>query len=795
MSFDEGHESSSALGFEGGQDQIQQIYEDSRSPSSGIGSPTPRGTQINGYAQTAFNSNGSLHPTDTMSSYFAEREPINNAVASAFHTTASDMSPDLIKLITQNVIQQLQAHKTGATPFSQPVQPPTSAPADRPTSPPSIQTSPNLGRATVYTPPSPHSSGERPMEPRNMPMSSSTSGLNTHGYNTARRRDLSPFSHTSNDEAPSSDAEQRANRSVPRKRSSVGSDETVIEKHWGRLFDEHGQATEKLAHFLQGIAVHLIEQYEPRNSLVVTPEKMQKYYDTTSLEKLPELYPWRHIFDDKSSYISRFMREIEVQHHLVQSSPDARPDIPGLTPLGFATWMTLLIRAHPNQESERLAKTLRIMAINHPERKTERFPAAISRRLFPNEGDESIAIRLTSLMAKHCHVQINPRHDSLTSTMGHENLSQPPVKSPTSPRKSEAPPPPTVEDVIDESERHESATKRSSFISTADSTSSRLRETVSNPDSEPTKAPSVTSIEDEGPEPYNTQTPLERQRKPYVAQPGGGKNYDVTSSGDETPKASVLSTSDMKRTRSGSSSHRSRPPAPIAIHQRGSMQAPQQDGADLTRARTSVPTSEPFEQTTVHRSRSNSMYGPPPKLGRSRSNSTYTNPAGGRYHAKRSPSLSKSGFEPFVQRGNGSEAPYSNYSSSNNTSYPINPGSQVQPQAQQQPAPERHESNARRQPYDPRNDPRYDPRNEPRNEPRGDPRGDPRNDYRSERSYDPGVRGSRQRHQSVAAVEGTRYSEENYRDRQAYPGISPNSGDATGVSHQYPPNAYRDGGR
>ena len=43
-------------------------------------------------------------------------------------------------------------------------------------------------------------------------------------------------------------------------------------------------------------------------------------------------------------------RNLRCQHHLIQERDDQRPNISGLTPVGFERWVTLLIRAYPEEE-------------------------------------------------------------------------------------------------------------------------------------------------------------------------------------------------------------------------------------------------------------------------------------------------------------------------------------------------------------------------------------------------------------------------------------------------------------
>lgn len=115
------------------------------------------------------------------------------------------------------------------------------------------------------------------------------------------------------------------------------------------------------------------------------------------------------VFDDEHSSISRMYRDLECQHHLVQEHFDERPDIPGLTPVGFQRWMTLLIQAHPNEEFERLQKAVLAMPINNPDDKKERFPKELSRRLFPGSGDGQVCERIEKAITLHANVDLQKR--------------------------------------------------------------------------------------------------------------------------------------------------------------------------------------------------------------------------------------------------------------------------------------------------------------------------------------------------------------------------------------------------
>lgn len=83
---------------------------------------------------------------------------------------------------------------------------------------------------------------------------------------------------------------------------------TTLEKIWGKLFEDD-KPTARLGQFLRGIAMHLvnyyphlwrdraianymqIEDYPPGNTLVIVPQKLQKFYRDTDVS--PDAYPWQ----------------------------------------------------------------------------------------------------------------------------------------------------------------------------------------------------------------------------------------------------------------------------------------------------------------------------------------------------------------------------------------------------------------------------------------------------------------------------------------------------------------------
>ncbi|KIW94876.1 uncharacterized protein Z519_04854 [Cladophialophora bantiana CBS 173.52] len=449
------------------------------------------------------------------SRYHQARQPINDAVTSAFNTADATsyggFSPELLQQITSqitaNVLQQLKTANLYPPPHQPP---PVGSQMDTSSS---AAGSPPLDRATVYTPPTPHrcseDAGVSQASPQFPPPSSQSSSFRAPSPGVERRA-VSPLSQTGHV------SENEANQTRPRGPGRVATreDATILERVWGQLFTEQGEATPRLGQFLRGIATYLIEDYEPKHSLVITPTKMQRYYEDTRLAN--EFYPWNIIFDDRTSSISRMFREIECQHHLVQEKLNERPDTPGLTPQGFETWATLLLKAHPDQEYERLAKTALEMPISNPDEKKERFPKELSRRLFPKHGDTEIAYKLQKAMSTHCNVSFASRHSSMADSTSRTSTSTSTatVVAEDSSTKTNLKPP------TDKPEHNSNNVQPSPVLSQA--SLERQRQPYGGTHSDGVNG----DVTDEGDEGTTVSQPIERERKPYVAAPGGGKNYD-----------------------------------------------------------------------------------------------------------------------------------------------------------------------------------------------------------------------------------------------------------------------------
>ncbi|KAK4902523.1 hypothetical protein LTR27_000460 [Elasticomyces elasticus] len=261
---------------------------------------------------------------------------------------------------------------------------------------------------------------------------------------------------------------------------------TTVEKIWGVLFD-NGNPTVRLSQFLRGLAIHLIEDYEPKSTLVVTPPKMLRFFQEVKLGN--ELYPWETIFGGKMSHanLSIMYRKLGCQHHIVQYQSHEIPSVPGLTPQGFEWFVTTLILAHPDMEFERLSRALTEMPISNADNKSERFPKELSRRLLPSQGSWQAEQKIIGSLAHEPLVQVQLR--------GAVNGMPPPPASA----------PPTQQQQQQQQQIPSLFPERERMPYTSQATPAFVED-------EDLIAPAIAM-------------PIERERKPYTAREGRGKNY------------------------------------------------------------------------------------------------------------------------------------------------------------------------------------------------------------------------------------------------------------------------------
>ncbi|KAI0011685.1 hypothetical protein F4779DRAFT_571678 [Xylariaceae sp. FL0662B] len=160
---------------------------------------------------------------------------------------------------------------------------------------------------------------------------------------------------------------------------------------WGVLFDENGYATRRVGQVLQVLARHIVDEFVPRNSLVVTPEKLGLLYSRYPLD--PEVYRFSEMFTcrarDAHDRIADFFTDLDCQYHLIQLDSRSRPRVPALTPIGFAQYMTTCILAYPDEEFRRLDKIVQDipLTLGAAGNQSERLPRELLRSLFPVRPD------------------------------------------------------------------------------------------------------------------------------------------------------------------------------------------------------------------------------------------------------------------------------------------------------------------------------------------------------------------------------------------------------------------------
>jgi hypothetical protein len=294
-----------------------------------------------------------------------------------------------------------------------------------------------------------------------------------------RASDTLPHRRDSRDSVDSM-PEAVKDRSHPPRVPSPLAEVTTLERIWQPLFD-NGAPTVRLGQFLRGIANHIIEDYEPKASLVITPPKMLRFFEQTKIGN--ELYPWHLIFGGGmvSASISVMFRRLKCQHHLVQTQLHEVPNVPGLTPTGFEVFLTCLIQAHPDLEFERLSNAVRNMPISNADYKTERFPKELSRRLLPAQPNP---------IAEQCIVASMAHEANLLQLKNSNAMPPPPSSAP--PQQSAFP------------ERERKPYSQSSF-----------------------------SVEPNDDLPDMPSAPFERERKPYSAKEGTGKIFAPEGTRDE----------------------------------------------------------------------------------------------------------------------------------------------------------------------------------------------------------------------------------------------------------------------
>lgn len=220
---------------------------------------------------------------------------------------------------------------------------------------------------------------------------------------------------------------------------------------------------------------------------------------------------------------------MECHHHLISRSkaPYEAPNLPALTPRGFASFMTILILASPDNEFERLAATLREYPIANADERKERWPKELSRRLLPRTSYEMAKRRLNDALSK---VGILTKPSYIPPSLSTAYPSSQPNYSSSAPSSYQGPPPIAKTNSREippsapsGSQRSSSQAHRNSYAQPPASTynsrgvpSDLDSESTFSSDDEPDRRPSM---------------PIERERKPYTAKEGRGKVHDEQNNG------------------------------------------------------------------------------------------------------------------------------------------------------------------------------------------------------------------------------------------------------------------------
>jgi hypothetical protein len=445
---------------------------------------------------------------------------VYDAVSSAFDnsTAANQLPEEVIRQITEQVrsqvIDSLKKDGYSAAP------PPASAPPQAPTFPPPPSTalpkreSPPA-RDEYLTSPPPRGSGHSSPSPvrGDSTRSGQSETLGRDSFATSNgdgRSDIRDSKIEMKENLASRYGDRSEPDHMPRRPtiSSLKTNEepTTLEKIWQPLFGFNGEPTERLGQFLRGLALHIIDDYEPKKSLVITPAKLRKFYEEVKLSD--ETYPWHNVFRLSNDTIGRIYRQLRVEHFYTQERIDEPPAIPALTPVGFQRWMTLLIQAHPQAEFDRLAQAVRDMPINNADDPKERFPKELSRRLLPKYDD--LATRQYCSAALRADGQITlPKHTVFP------------------------PPPPQVQSARErEPPRGFGDRERTPYANQPNPHDSAIHSDTDEAEDDKHK-PSIQ---------------IERERKPYVAKEGAGKIYENEgASSSRTPQPEMSSASSKHR--------------------------------------------------------------------------------------------------------------------------------------------------------------------------------------------------------------------------------------------------------
>lgn len=166
-----------------------------------------------------------------------------------------------------------------------------------------------------------------------------------------------------------------------------------------------------------------INEFEPRYSLVISPAKISRLLDrfpsSGDISDLPQAkYSRDHdyitdLFHSSSrtsaEALETMYQQLRCEHYLIPSPHSASnpPRIPSLTAVGFTRFMTLLIRAFPDQEAVRWKAIMATLPLSLPSSSPNRaedggvqLPSKFPRRLFPPARDDRSYSAIKSVVAE-----------------------------------------------------------------------------------------------------------------------------------------------------------------------------------------------------------------------------------------------------------------------------------------------------------------------------------------------------------------------------------------------------------
>ncbi|KAK4190239.1 hypothetical protein QBC35DRAFT_491112 [Podospora australis] len=177
---------------------------------------------------------------------------------------------------------------------------------------------------------------------------------------------------------------------------------SAVDSKWGVLFDERGP-TKRWDQVIKGLGQYVMDEFLPKNTLLVTPEKLKVFYSSYKLN--PEEFPLIDVFKNGSANmadkLANLYQQLNCEYYLVPSKPRDRPTEPGLTLDGWSKWMTIFLQSYPSEEAKRFEKVVVDLPINAEsllDGKLERLPRQISRHLLPGKVDVSSRMKFDQAM-------------------------------------------------------------------------------------------------------------------------------------------------------------------------------------------------------------------------------------------------------------------------------------------------------------------------------------------------------------------------------------------------------------